>query len=176
MSVMDKTMKLDEGPLTELRPVIEGVAGSFALRPAVVAGVISRESGAGRLLGKWGNPPDTGDHGHGRGLMQADDRYWRGFLNLDDQGGEEDAWRWPACNIAFGCWLLRKNLDAIRKRFPSLAPESALRGALAAYNCGLGRVLKLLETGGDVDRHTAGGDYSQDVMARAEWLAGRGWK
>jgi hypothetical protein len=174
--MVEKIMKFDWEPLTKLQPLIEAVAESFELSPAVVGGILSRESGCGRLLGKGGNPPGTGDGGHGRGLMQVDDRYWKGFLNLDQQGGEEDAWRWPAFNLAFGCWLLRKNMEAMREHFPGLGEDQVARAALAAYNCGRGRVIKALAEGHDVDAGTTGGDYGRDVMARAEWLRGRGWK
>jgi hypothetical protein len=176
MSGLDSAMKLDDGPLLQLRPLIEAIARSYDLAPAVVGGVISRESGAGRLLGKGGNPPGTGDRGHGRGLMQADDRFWKGLLNLDAHGGEEDAWRYPAFNIAFGCWLLHNNLAAVRKRFPAVKEEQALRAALAAYNCGLGKVMQALEQGRNVDAGTTGGDYGRDVLARAEWLKQKGWQ
>lgn len=165
-----KAVENDLPWLGKLRELIIPIAKSYGLDPAVVAAVVSRESGGGRLLGKRGNPADTGDHGHGRGLMQADDRFWKGLLNLDSKGGEEDAWRYPAFNIAFGCWLLAKNLDALRAEFPGLDEGERLRAALAAYNCGLGRVMRALADKRDVDAATAGGDYGRDVLARAEWL------
>ena len=37
--------------------------------------------------------------------------------------------------------------------------------AVAAYNCGPGNVQKALAAGSSVDRFTAGGDYSHDVLA-----------
>jgi soluble lytic murein transglycosylase-like protein len=165
-----KAVENDLPWLGKVRALLTEIAKSYGLDPAVAAAVVSRESGAGRLLGKSGNPADTGDHGHGRGLMQADDRFWKGLLNLDGKGDEEDAWRWPAFNIAFGCWLLRKNLDALEAKFPDLSERERTRAALAAYNCGLGRVMKALTEKHDVDAATAGGDYGRDVMARAEWL------
>jgi len=176
MGEIDQAMRLDLKHLDDLKGLIVAIAESYGLDPAMVAAVIGRESGGGRLLGKWGNPPDTGDHGHGRGLMQADDRFWKGLLNLDATGAEEDAWRYPAFNIAFGCWLLKKNMDAISAKFPALDAESVTGGALAAYNCGLGRVMALIGRGDDVDRHTTGRDYSRDVMERADWLRRHGWR
>jgi soluble lytic murein transglycosylase-like protein len=168
-------VELDLPWLEKIRELINAIAKSYDLDPAVVAAVISRESGGGRLLGKWGNPPDTGDRGHGRGLMQADDRFWKGLLNLDLKGGEEDAWRHPAFNIAFGCWLLKKNIVAIEKKFPGLAHDEIIHAALAAYNSGLSRALRALREGTDVDAPTAGRDYGKDVMERAEWLRRTGW-
>jgi len=170
-----KAVELDLPYLARLRDLIRAVAESYELSPAMVAAIISRESGGGRLLGKWGNPEGTGDRGHGRGLMQADDRFWKGLLNLDAKGGEEDAWKSPAFNIAFGCWLLKTNLDALAKKFPDLDERRRTRAALAAYNCGLGRVYQALCAGVDPDRYTAGHDYSKDVMQRCEWLQAQGW-
>jgi hypothetical protein len=43
--------------------------------------------------------------------------------------------------------------------------------AVAAYNCGVGNVLAALAAGLPVDHHTAGGDYSADVLARLAHLA-----
>ncbi|HEX8859172.1 MAG TPA: transglycosylase SLT domain-containing protein [Actinomycetes bacterium] len=42
--------------------------------------------------------------------------------------------------------------------------------AVAAYNCGAGNVLAALAAGLSVDHHTAGGDYSADVLARLAHL------
>jgi soluble lytic murein transglycosylase-like protein len=168
-----KALEPDLPWLEKIRALIIEIAKSYGLDPAVAAAVVSRESGGGRLLGRSGNPADTGDHGHGRGLMQADDRFWKGLFNLDGKGGEEDAWKYPAFNIAFGCWLLMKNLEALRKKFPDLNETERLRAALAAYNCGLGSVMRALADRRDPDAATAGGDYGRDVLARAQWLRGR---
>ena len=100
--------------LEPVKTLITEIAKYHGLPPAVIAAVISRESGAGRLLGKWGSPPGTGDRGHGHGLMQVDDRYWPGFLNLDGKGGEEDFWRWCPGNVSFGTWLLWKNYKTLK--------------------------------------------------------------
>ena len=165
-----KAVENDLPGLGKIRALLTEIAKSYGLDPAVAAAVVSRESGGGRLLGRSGNPADSGDRGHGRGLMQADDRFWKGLLNLDGKGPEEDAWRYPAFNLAFGCWLLAKNLEALRDKFPGLEENERLRAALAAYNCGLGRVMRALADGRDPDTATAGGDYGRDVLARAEWL------
>lgn len=170
-----RALELDLPYLEKLRGLIDSIAASYNLDPAVIAAVISRESGGGRLLGKHGNPDMTGDRGHGRGLMQADDRYWKGLLNLDAKGGEEDAWKYPAFNIAFGCWLLRTNLNYYNKKFPMADEQLNLRAALAAYNCGIGNVNKSIREGRDVDARTHNHDYSQDVVKRAEWLRERAW-
>lgn len=166
MSEMEKDLPY----LEKLRPLIEAVAESFELEPAVVAAVISRESGGGRLLGKNGCPPDTGDQGHGRGLMQIDDRWHQSFLAIPG------FWRRPPANLAYGCYLLQENLQAVTGTWPRLSYAYRLRAALAAYNAGLSRVFACLRAGKDVDLFTSGNDYSRDVLRRADWLRARGWK
>jgi len=166
---LEASMKRDLPWLAENQALIAAVARSFGLEPAVVAGLVSRESGGGRLLGKAGCPPGTGDGGHGRGLMQIDDRWHQAFLAI------RDFWRRPAANLAYGCFLLRQNLDALRRRLPGVSEDGALRAALAAYNCGLGEALKLVRAGGDPDAATTGGNYGRDVLERAAWLRARGF-
>ncbi|MFO8056095.1 MAG: transglycosylase SLT domain-containing protein [bacterium] len=164
-----RIMELDFPWLEMLEGLIKEVSETFELDPAIVAAVVSRESGAGRLLGKNGCPPDTGDRGHGRGLMQIDDRWHDAFLSIGD------LWRNPAANLAYGCYLLRKNLEAVRERCPDLSDKDRLHMALAGYNCGLSRALRALRQGHPFDYYTTGRDYGEDVLARAEWLRGRNW-
>ena len=169
ISVIDRAMAADLPGLERHRALIGAIAASFGLEPAVAAGVVSRESGGGRLLGRNGCPPDTGDRGHGRGLMQIDDRWHRGFIGLGE------LWRTPAANLAYGCHLLAQYREALRKRLPGLTEEELLRAALAAYNSGTESAERLLRAGGDPDAGTTGGNYGRDVLARAEWLRARGW-
>jgi len=173
MGETELAIKLDLPYLDKIKDLIIVVARSYGLNPCIVAGIVSRESGGGRFLGKWGNPEGTGDKGHGRGLMQADDRYWQGLLNLDAKGGEEDAWKYPAFNIAFGCWLLAGNIKKFHVK--GATNNMPLRAAIAAYNCGGARVAGLIQTGRDIDSRTTGRDYSADVLKRAGLLAEQGW-
>ena len=55
-----------------------------------------------------------------------------------------------------------------------VAPD-LLRAAVAAYNCGEGRVAKLIAQGRDVDSLTTGRDYSRDVLERARYYAAHGY-
>jgi len=156
--------------LFRLKELTVQIAQWFSLDPHIVMGVLSRESGAGRLLGQWGNPTGTGDRGHGRGVMQADDRTWKGLLDLNRDGIEDDAWRNPAFSIAFGCWLLDHNLDAFKRKYGG----DRWGEALAAYNCGTARVERAIEEGKPVDAYTAGRNYSRDVLDRAGFILNLG--
>ena len=158
--------------LEKLQPLITAISDSYGLPAALVGAIVSRESGGGRLLGKNGCPPGTGDRGHGRGLMQIDDRWHTGFLGIGD------LWTYPAANISYGCWILRTNLDWVERRqeFTGMSEEEQLRTAVAAYNTGPGRVSRAVREGKGVDYYTFGGDYSEDVFHRKSTLAKMGWK
>ena len=162
-------VEMDLPWLERHRELIQAIARSYGLEPAVVAGLMSRESGGGRLLGKWGNPPETGDNGHARGLMQIDDRWHQAFISIGD------FWQYPAGNIAYGCYLIKQNLIALAKQFPSLSDHDRLQAAIAAYNCGLSRAVRAINQEKDLDTWTTGGDFSRDVMERAGMLRARGW-
>lgn len=129
-------------------PMVERAAKKHQLDPALVLAVMDRESG-GRNI--------RGDGGHGRGLMQIDDRSHGRFLAAHDGGLD------PASNIDYGSSILAANL-----RNPRFAGHPA--AAIAAYNCGPGNVVDVRHP----DARTAGGDYSSDVLARtARIRAGR---
>jgi Transglycosylase SLT domain len=117
------------------------------LRWGIVLGAImDRESAGGQTLSPRG-PTGTGDGGHGRGLMQIDDR-----AHVEFTSGDE--WQDPQANVTYAAKLLRSLYDA---------SGGDLAKAVAAYNAGP-RVFRLA----DPDSMTTGGDYSADVLARAD--------
>jgi soluble lytic murein transglycosylase-like protein len=91
--------------------------------------------------------------------MQIDDR-WHEFARTGN-------WRDAEDNIDYGTALLAANIKryAAEWRIPGY---DRLRAALAAYNCGCGRVDRAIARYSDVDYYTTGRDYSSDVLARAE--------
>ena len=167
----ENMMQADLPLLLKLQYLIESIAASFDLPACIVAGIISRESGGGRLLGQHGCPPLTGDGGHGRGLMQIDDRWHLDYLRC----GGTTFWKSDAGNIAFGCHQLRQNIEWVKTNLPGLDDHARMRAAIAGYNCGLGTVSKNVKAGADIDAGTAGHDYSRDVLVRADWLAAKGF-
>lgn len=132
------------------KAAIATVPGSVELGQwaRILAAVMDRESNGGNALAPKG-PAGTGDYGHGRGLMQIDDRTWTDFTS-------GDGWKDPEANIRFGAELLADNWDR------ALGPPQAL----AAYNAGP-RAL----AAENPDRFTTKGNYSSDVLARAERFA-----
>lgn len=117
----------------------------FALLIAAVGQV---ETQWGRVHGFQGTtgPSIIGADGHGRGLMQVDDRY-HALAGWDD----------PATNILSGARILDAGLRAFA---PNLA------AGCACYNCGPENVRRsLAEDASDPDRHTTGHDYSKRVAS-----------
>jgi Bacterial SH3 domain len=134
------------------------------LKPSILAAIGSRESGWGLFL----DSNDSGDGGHGRGIMQIDDRYHQTFLATKD-------WRNPGVNIKYAVDnVLAAYYDELDQK-TNLQGFDLLRGAIAAYNGGVGGVMAALEDGLDVDGYTTGKDYSWDVIQRAGWFQDNGW-
>ena len=138
--------------------VITEGAMRAAVPIAVVWAIGSRESHWGLALEPTG-PTGTGDFGHGRGLMQIDDRWHKDFI-------ASGKWVDPVDNILYGCDVLRDNVRVFR----AIARSNWLRCSLAAYNCGMGNVRRALTAGRDVDYYTASRNYSADVLSRAGWF------
>ncbi|XP_014031255.1 lysozyme g isoform X2 [Salmo salar] len=57
-------------------------------------------------------------------------------------------------------------IEQIKDKFPKCTKEQQLKGGIAAYNQGDGAIDSLCE---EVDENTTGKDYSNDVVARAQW-------
>lgn len=137
----------------------------------VLAGVMDRESLCGLSLKPQG-PAGTGDNGHGRGLMQIDDRAFPDFCAERLFDGTL-AWQDPATNIDFGASVLAAGIRAFSEE-----PDFVrLPAGIAAYNAGAKRVVEALaeatypvthESVVDaVDHVTTGMSYASDVLGRA---------
>jgi murein DD-endopeptidase MepM/ murein hydrolase activator NlpD len=124
----------------------------FDLPPALLAAIASRESRGGAVLVNG-----FGDGGHGFGLMQVDNR--NPFPVVRDGGPAGQ----PHINQATK--ILRDKLDAVRRTLKSLTPAEQLQTAVSRYNGGNGLPPP------DSDRGTTGGDYMNDVWARAQFYA-----
>jgi LysM repeat protein/peptidoglycan hydrolase-like protein with peptidoglycan-binding domain len=125
------------------------------LPPALLAGIASRESRGGAVLDRNGE----GDHGHGFGLMQVDNR------NPFPVAREGGPFGQPHINQATG--ILADKLAAVKRSFPNLSEEEQLQTAVSRYNGGAGQPHPNSDVG------TTGGDYSNDVLARAQYYAER---
>lgn len=123
--------------------------------PELVLAIISRETRGLNVIG---------DHGHGHGLMQIDNRQSKDMAwwcqDWVEKGMDPDA------GIQKGCEILRNKRMALVRLGVQLDREEFLRAYVAAFNTGEGNVLKSVRAGLDVDTTTAFHNYSKDVLAR----------
>ncbi|XP_061767553.1 lysozyme g-like [Nerophis ophidion] len=135
--------------MNQYKSIITQVGNEKGIAPALIAGIISRESRAGNALNNgWG------DGGNGWGLMQVDQRHHT------PQGG------WDSKeHLSQGTGILIGFIVEIRNTFPDWTAEQQLKGGIAAYNFGARNV----QTLAGMDRGTTGHDYSSDVVARSQW-------
>ncbi|AWP05859.1 G-type lysozyme isoform 6 [Scophthalmus maximus] len=124
-----------------------------------------RESRAGNTLdngcGDW-NPRRNAYNAFG--LMQVD---------TNPSGGghiAEGAWD-SEVHLCQGTRILVGFIERIRNKFPDWCTEQKLKGGIAAYNMGDGNVHSYSK----VDENTTGRDYSNDVVARAQWYKNNGF-
>ncbi|XP_078515709.1 lysozyme g-like [Lissotriton helveticus] len=145
-----KMAQTDFSRMQKYKGLIESVAREKNVQVGIIAGIMSRESRAGAALNQgWG------DHGNAFGLMQVDKRYHTPRGGWDSRE-----------HISQATGILVDMITAIQKRCSDWTSEQQLKGGIAAYNCGPNGVSKNYN---DVDSSTTGRDYSNDVVARAQW-------
>jgi hypothetical protein len=131
-------------------PSVTLAAAKYNLKPSLILGVISVETGGQNIIG---------DAGHGHGLMQVDDRSHGNWLNSHSDGLD------PASNIDYGSSILRWSIDYF---------NGEIRSGVAAYNAGAGGATNGLRDSGNPDQYTTGGNYSAKVLARAAEFQNQG--
>lgn len=107
-------------------PIFHG-SSMYAVDPIVIAAIMDRESLGGDALKPKGLK-GTGDGGHGRGIMQIDDRAHGKFILTD-------LWQEAPFAVLYAARLLRQALDAFGGDYPS---------AIGAYNAGIKRITEQL--------------------------------
>ncbi len=134
----------------------------------LVAAIGLRETWLGNMPGYTprGSPDGVGDHGHGRGFFQIDDR--GPFRHLIRPAP------WPVQDqVEAACEVLADARHVLR-RFLN-APRFLL-AVVCSYNAGTPAVARLMAKGWDPNRATYQGDYGDDVMhAYAVLVAGGEW-
>jgi hypothetical protein len=156
-------------------------AGKQFVWPAeLIASICFRESLFGEALsprGAWG----TGDWtpgeaiGHGRGLMQIDDRphleLGQVAVNWLQEVGPTGVllWKDAGAYIQFGAFVLsvgRAMLDW------TLARDAGLMAHVCGYNADLRKILAAVRAGADPNLLTSGRNYGTDVVDKARtWHA-----
>jgi LysM repeat protein len=145
--------KTDRNRVMASKEKFKLAARDFNLPPALLAAIASRESRGGAVL-KNG----FGDGGHGFGIMQVDDR--NPPSPVQHEGGPAGQ---PHINQATK--ILADKLKRVRQKFPDLSPVEQLQMAVSQYNGGAGKRPP------NSDQGTTGGDYMNDVWARARFYA-----
>ena len=131
----------------------EEAARAFNAPPALLAAIASRESRGGAVLDSRG----FGDHGRGFGLMQVD--VGNPFPVVQDGGPAGQ----PHINQATN--ILKDKLQTAKHKFPDISDVEQLQAAVSRYNGGAGLPPP------NSDKGTTGGDYMNDVWARARFYA-----
>jgi len=145
--------KGDVAALTKCAADFQAVALKYGMPPALLAAIASRESHAGAALDSEG----WGDHKQAFGMMQVDRRHHD--IVLGDPRGRG--------HIDQATGVLKAMLERVTANHADWPEEQKLRGAVAAYNVGDSNVWTIE----GMDRGTTGDDYSNDVWARAQYLA-----
>jgi soluble lytic murein transglycosylase-like protein len=139
-------------------PLFQRAEALIGMPAKILAAICWRESLFGDALSPKG-PGGTGDEGHGRGLMQIDDRWHKDFCATEQ-------WKDPWANILMGSRILHDALGFFAQR--GFSGPMLWRCTIAAYNAGCSAVLKAVQNAAppDPDSPTTGRDYSAWVLAR----------
>lgn len=167
-SKWDRTLLKQLEEIKRYESVVKKVASKYGIPPSVIAGLGSRESHWGLALTPPG-PGGTGDHGHGRGLLQIDDRWHVPFV----QSGK---WANGSDNIIYGGAVLKNCMNYFVKKGNWKMSFQLIKAGVAGYNCGPRRAFDGYKIGYGVDYYTTGRDYSKDVLERAGWFQLHGWQ
>ncbi|XP_062457575.1 lysozyme g-like protein 2 [Rhea pennata] len=150
-----KIAERDLRSMDRYKTLIKKVGQKLCVEPAVIAGIISRESHAGKALKNgWG------DNGNGFGLMQVDRRSHK---PVGEWNGER--------HLIQGTEILISMIKAMQRKFPRWTKEQQLKGGISAYNAGPGNV----RTYERMDIGTTHDDYANDVVARAQYYKQHGY-
>lgn len=146
----------DKNRMAQYKSKINEAGCDLEMDPAVIAGIISRETRAGAAL----NANGYGADGHGYGLMQVDDRYHT------IQGGP-----YSLTHIKQGTGILIDMINGVSANHRTWSKDMKLKGGISAYNAGVSNV----QTYDNMDVGTTGNDYANDVTARAQWYSQNGY-
>ncbi|XP_069732439.1 lysozyme g-like [Phaenicophaeus curvirostris] len=151
----EKIAERDLGAMNQYKTLIKKVGEKLCIEPALIAGIISRESHAGKVL-KNG----LGDNGNGFGLMQVDRRSHTPVGQWDSEA-----------HLNQGTTILIEMIKSIQKKFPNWSKDKQLKGGISAYNAGV----KNVQSYDRMDIGTTNDDYANDVAARAQYFKKHGY-
>ncbi|XP_045921442.1 uncharacterized protein LOC123980898 [Micropterus dolomieu] len=159
---IEASHQLAESDLNEMnnyKEDISSVGKMLSVHPALIAGLISRQSRAGTKLSA---------NGYGQfdqncfGLMQINKHYHAVKGNPFSRE-----------HLDQGVTFFIQLIKTMKRTKRDWSKEQQLKGALACYIVGEESVIPL--TYEEVDRVTPQGDFANDVVARAQWFAHNGF-
>ncbi|XP_074839377.1 lysozyme g-like [Carettochelys insculpta] len=155
VSASEKIAEKDLNAMNNYKTIIQRAGRRYCVDPAVIAGIISRESHAGKILQNgWG------DHGKGFGLMQV------------DRGSHAPVKPWNGeAHLNQGTSILVGMIKDIQRKFPRWTKEQQLKGGISAYNAGT----KNVRSYDQMDIGTTNDDYANDAVARAKYYKRNGY-
>ncbi|XP_060783349.1 lysozyme g-like [Neoarius graeffei] len=151
-----KMAETDLKRVDKYKTIILNVGRAKQMDPAVIAAIISRETRGGLYLTKDGFQKN----GKGFGIMQVD----TGFHTKRGAWDSEE-------HVTQGTEILIGFIKRIQEKFPTWPKDHQFKGGISAYNRGPGNV----RTYERMDVGTSGGDYANDVVARAQWFKRNGY-
>ncbi|KAM9363662.1 lysozyme g-like [Symphorus nematophorus] len=150
--------------MNNYKSIIKNTAHQKGLDPALIAAMISRSCRAGKTLTE------------GQGCYDEERKAFNtfGLMQIDVNpkgGGHKPKGSWDSEeHLCQAIDILIYFIVRIKHAFPDWSKEQQLKGGIAAYNAGDANIHSYEE----VDAHTSGGDYSNDVVARAHWYKNNG--
>ncbi|NXW55985.1 LYG protein, partial [Eurystomus gularis] len=155
VAASERIAERDLKNMQKYQDMIIEVGHSKCVDPAVIAGIISRESHAGTAVDNgWG------DHGNAFGLMQVDKRYHNPVGSWDSKA-----------HLTQGTEILGRMLETMQTKFPTWTKEQQLKAAISAYNAGP----KNIQSYDRMDIGTTQNDYANDVVSRAKFFKRNGY-
>jgi len=154
VAASERMAETDRARVLRFKEHFIAVGRALNLPPALLAGIASRETRGGSALDANG----WGDRGNAYGIMQIDKRHHE-VKTTGGPGGRE--------HIEQAAGILAEEINTVVRRFRSLnlSKAQALQTAVSRYNGGRGLPAP------DSDQGTTGGDYMNDVWARARYYA-----
>jgi hypothetical protein len=167
-----QVVRFGHGRIAVLRKTLAALTPPH-VSAALALAIGSRETGLMNIVG---------DHGHGRGVFQQDDRFQVDFLR-STRGCKSGTYvasfdsALPAGRVptlSAGCRRMIEIIEAnVAQAINAGVPDGhRLQVAVAGYNAGFGGALAGWREKRDPDLNTTGKDYSRDVLARAALVAG----
>ncbi|KAG3268110.1 lysozyme g-like protein 1 [Ictidomys tridecemlineatus] len=149
----ERLAEIDMPYLVRYQPMMRTVGQRYCVDPAVIAGVLSRQSQGGNFLVNVGNTGNVGNMEDGVRVLQDPNLYAPSSWITESQVSQMTG-------------VLTSRIKEIQRRFPTWTPDQYLRGGLCAYSGGPGFVRSSQDLGCD---------FCNDVLARAKYLKRHGF-